>query len=59
MLSNFLIIEKKWRKNPVVREKIRLKIALDIPTGAPTTLVKEMIDTSPLAALKKFKTFSM
>ena len=59
MLSNFLIIEKKWRKNPVVREKIRLKIALDIPTGAPATLVKEMIDTSPLAALKKINSFSM
>ena len=34
MLSNFLII-------PVVREKIRAKLAQAIPTGAPITLVKK------------------
>ena len=48
MLSNFFII-------PVVKEKIKLKLALVIPTGAPTTLVKEMIDTPSLVALKKLK----
>ena len=52
VLSNFLTI-------PVVREKIRVKLALAIPTGAPTTLVNEMIDTPPLVALKTIKTLSM
>ena len=52
MLSNFLTI-------PVVREKNRVKLALAIPTGAPTTLVNEMIDTPPLVALKTIKTLSM
>ena len=44
MLSSFLII-------PVVRENIRAKLALAIPTDISTTLVKEMIDTPPLVAL--------
>ena len=44
MLSNFLII-------PVVREKIEIKLELAIPRGAPTTLVKEMIDIASLVAL--------
>ena len=52
MLGNFFII-------PAVREKIRAKLALAIPTAAPTTLVKEMIDTPPLVALKTNKTLSM
>ena len=52
MLSNFLII-------PVVREKIKVKLALAIPTGAPTTVAGEMIQTSQLAALKTIKMFSM
>ena len=50
MLSNFFII-------PVVREKIKVKLALAIPTGAPTMLVKEMIDTPPVVALKTIKIF--
>ena len=45
MLSNFLII-------PVVKEKIKVKLALTILTGAPTTLANKMIDTPPLAVLK-------
>ena len=52
LLSNFLII-------PVVREKIKVKLALAIPTGAPATLVNEMIDTPPLVAPKIIKTLSM
>ena len=48
ILSNFLTI-------PVVREEIKVKLALAIPTGAPTTLVNEMIDTPPVAALKTSK----
>ena len=48
MLSKFLII-------PVVREKIKVKLALAIPTGAPTMLVKEMMETPPTVALKTIK----
>ena len=45
IFSNFLTI-------PVVREKIKIKLALAIPTGAPTILVNEIIDTPPVVALK-------
>ena len=51
MLSNFLII-------PVAREKIKVKLALAIPTGAPTTLADEMIETPLLVELKTIKTMS-
>ena len=51
-LSNFLII-------PVVREKIKVKLAIAISTGAPTMLVNEMIDTTPLVSLKTIKTLPM
>ena len=44
---------------PVVREKIRVKLALAIPTGAPATLVNKQIDTPPLVTLKIIKTVSM
>ena len=44
---------------PVVREKIRVKLALAIPNGASTTLTEEIIQTLPLAALKTIKTLSM
>ena len=52
MLSNFLIIA-------VVREKLKVKLALAIPTGAPTTLADEMIQTPLLVALKTIKILSM
>ena len=52
MVSNFLII-------PVVKEKNQVKLWLAIPTGIPTMLVKEMIDTAPLVALKTIKILSM
>ena len=52
MLSNFLIIQ-------VVREKIKVTVALVIPTRAPATLVNEMIDTPPLVASKTIKNLSM
>ena len=48
ILSNFLIL-------PVVKEKIRVKLALAIPIGAPTTLVNEKIDTPLVVALKTIK----
>ena len=52
VLSNFLTI-------PVIREKIKVKVALAISTGAPTTLVNEQIRTPPVAALKTIKILSM
>ena len=52
MLSNFLI-------NPDVGAKIKVKLVLAIPTGAPTTLADEMIQTSLLVALKTIKILSM
>ena len=44
---------------PVVREKIKVKLAPTIPISAPTTLVNEMIDTPPVVALKTVKILSM
>ena len=52
MLSNFLII-------PVVKEKLRVKLAPAIPKGAPATLTEEIIQTPPLVALKTMKTLSL
>ena len=52
MLSNFFII-------PVVREKIKVKLALAIPTGAPTSLEDKVIQTPLLVALKPIKILSM
>ena len=52
MLSNFLII-------PVVRKKIKVKLAPAIPIGAPTTLAEEIIQTPPLVSLKTIKILSM
>ena len=52
LLNNFLTI-------PVVREKIKVKLALAIPTGAPTILVNEMIDTPPVVALKTINILAM
>ena len=44
---------------PVVREKIRVKLGATIPTGAPTTLTEEMIQTPALVALKTIKALSV
>ena len=52
LLCNLLII-------PVVREKIKVKLAFVIPTGAPTILVNEITDIPPLVALKTIKTLSI
>ena len=40
---------------PVVAEKNKVRLALAIVTGAPTILVKDIIDTPPLVALKTIK----
>ena len=48
IFNNCLII-------PVVKERIKVKLALAIATGAPITLVNEIIDAHPVVALKKLK----
>ena len=52
MISDFFII-------PIVREKIKVKLALAIPTGAATMLADEMIQTPLLVPLKKIKALSV
>ena len=44
---------------PVDREKIKVKLAFAIPTGAPITLVNEIIDIPPVVAFKIIKILSM
>ena len=39
----------------IEREKIKVKLALAILTGAPAMLVKEQIDTPPVVHLKLLK----
>ena len=55
----FLVIFNNFLTIPVVREKIKVKLALAIPTGAPIILVNEIIDTPPVVALKTIKILSM
>ena len=52
IFNNFLII-------PVVKEKIKVRLALAIPTGAPIIPVNEIIDTPPVVALKTIKILSI
>ena len=55
----FLVIFSNFLTIPVVREKIKVKLALAIPTGAPTILVNEIIDTPPIVAFKTIKILSI
>ena len=55
----FLVVINNFLAIPGVREKIKVKIALEITTGAPTTLLNEQIDTPPVVALKTIKILSM
>ena len=55
----FLVIFKKILTIPVVRGKVKVKLALAIPTGAPITYVNEIIDTPPVVALKTTKILSI
>ena len=54
-----LVIFNDFLTIAVVREKIKVKLALTIPTGAPIILVNEIIDTPPLVALKTTKILSI
>ena len=47
-----LVIFNNFLTVPVVREKIKVKLALAIPTGAPAILGNEITDTPLLVALK-------
>ena len=51
ILSNFLII-------PEVKERIKVKFALAIPTRAPITIVNEIIDTPSFVAETTIKNLS-
>ena len=51
----FLVIFSNYLSILIVREKNKVRIALAIPTGAPTIVVNEIIDTPPLVALKTIK----
>ena len=55
----FLVIFNNFLTIPVVKEKIKVRLALAIPTGAPVILVNEIIDTPPVFALKTIKSLSM
>ena len=44
---------------PVAREKIKVKLALTIPTGAPIAVLNEIIDIPPVVALKTIKILSI
>ena len=44
---------------PVVREKMKVKLALAIPTGTPIVAVNKIIDIPPVVVLKIIKIFSM
>ena len=55
----FLVVINNFLAIPGVREKIKVKLALAITTGAPTTLLNEQIDTPPVVALKTIKILSM
>ena len=50
----FLVIFNNFLVIPVVREKNKVRLALAIPTGAPTK-----IDTQPLVGLKTNKAWSI
>ena len=52
IFNNFLTI-------PVVKEKIEVRLALAIPTGALIILVNEIIDTPVLVTLKIIKILSI
>ena len=54
----FLVVLNNCIVIPVVREKIKVKLAIAIATGAPTIFVKEQIDTPPVVTLKTIKILS-
>ena len=55
----FLVIFNNVLVIPVDREKLKVKLALAIPTGASTILVNKQIDTPPVVAFKTIRILSM
>ena len=55
----FLVIFNNFLTIPDVKGKIKVRLALAIPTGAPIILVNEIIDTLLLVALKTIKILSI
>ena len=55
----FLVIFINFLTIPVAREKIEVKLALDIQAGAPTIFANEITDTPPVVALKTIKAWSI
>ena len=55
----FFVIFSNLLTIPVVREENKVRLALAIPTGAPTTFVNEIIDIPLFAALKTINIFSI
>ena len=55
----FFVISSNFLTIPVVRENDKVKLALAIPTGAPTIVANEITDTPPVVALKTSKILSM
>ena len=49
VLYNFLVI-------PGARDKIKVKLALAIPVGAPTTVADDIIQTPPLVTERTINT---
>ena len=44
---------------PVVKEKIKVKLALTIPTGTPIAVVNEITDIPSVVAFKTIKILSI
>ena len=55
----FLVIISSFLTIPVVRQKNKVRLALAIPSGAPTIFVNEIIDTPPVVALRTIKAWSI
>ena len=55
----FIIIFSIFLTTQVVKEKIKEKLALTIPTGVPIVLVNEIIDTPLVVSHKTNKNSSM
>ena len=54
----FVVIFNNFLTIPV-RENNKVRLALALPTGAPTILVNETIDAPPLVAPKTIKAWSI
>ena len=55
----FLVIFSNFFAISVVREKNKVRLTLAVPTGDPTILVNNIIETLPLATLKRIKAWSI